>query len=82
LRGIVGHGFAHRRQQRDHPLAPALAGDRQCLAQRQHAGGQGQRLGNAQACAIEQQQHRAIARRDPRGRLVGHHLGKGHGIVG
>ena len=35
------------------------------VAERQRAAGQRQRLGDAQARAVEQQQHRGVARRDP-----------------
>src|SRR3546814_731126 len=44
----------------------ALAGDGDRLAQRQDRRGQPDRLADPQASAIEQQQHRPVARADPR----------------
>ena len=62
---VIGHGRADDGEQRHHALLAALAGDGQRLAQRQIGGDERERLGDAQAGAVHQQQHRPVARADP-----------------
>src|SRR3546814_15112249 len=63
FRSIVDDRRRHHRQQRHHALLIALAGDQQRLLawSRRHAAGQGQRLADAQAAAIQQQQPCTVA---------------------
>ncbi|PAV69546.1 hypothetical protein WR25_06092 [Diploscapter pachys] len=82
LRRIGLHRGAHLRQQWHDPRLVALARHRQRLPQRQHARRQRDRLADAQPCAIQQQQHRPIARPHPGfRRLVRHLAGQRHHLV-
>ena len=56
---------AHLWQQRHDARLGALARDDECLAQRQRNAGERHRLADAQAGAVEQQQHRLVAQPDP-----------------
>ncbi len=58
--------FPNRAQQRHDPGLGALAGDDQRIAERHYIPGQRHRLADPQTGAIEQQQHRLVARGNPR----------------
>ncbi len=62
-------------QDRDQPLAAALAADAQGVAERRVGLAQAQRLGDAQAAAVEQRHHRRVAGRHPRLGALGLHRG-------
>ncbi len=75
--------LAHLRQQRHDPGLVALAGDAERRAERQHRAGQAGRFADAEASAVEQHQHRPVARADPGlGRILLDILGQRDRLVG
>ena len=88
---ITVHPLADGRQDRQDALLVTLAGDDQRRTERRGAAVEAERLGDAQAAAVDQGQHRMVAGRNPGFRVVGfrpaeqvaglgHAQGLGHGV--
>ena len=82
-REVVLDRLAHRRDDRRRARLLALADDRDRvrLADRRVGASDRQRLGDAQARAVAERQHRGVARQHPGlARLAFPQLGRGHGL--
>ena len=82
-RDVIGNQLIDLRQQRDHALLAAFAGHGQGVAGAEIGALEPQRFGDAQAAAIEQRQHRGIARMNPGlAPVAGRNVGIGDALGG